>query len=105
MTGDEYRIALRPLSDAADPDLMDDVVIRDVSMFRAEQMDSNSWWVACYLAGTGGGARGVEEEVVFHFRWNRKEKNLEMRHNGHRIPGVVYEDDPIGVDPDQMEMF
>jgi len=98
-----YRIALRRHDDA-DPDLMDDVVINDVSMVRAEQMDHNSWWVCCYMAGLVD-ENGLEEEVVFHFTWNRKTRNLEMRHNGHRIPGVAYEDDPPTVDPDQMEMF
>lgn len=50
---DEYRIALRPDVDGEDPlnprTLMDDIVVRDVAMFRAEQMDVHSWWVCCYL--------------------------------------------------------
>jgi len=92
-----YRVALRP-HDGGDPDLMDDVVIHDVSMFRAEQMDNNSWWVCCWLAG-------VDEQVHFSFTYNRQTRNLEMRHDGHRIRGVVYEDDPPTVDSDQLEMF
>lgn len=49
--GKEYRIALRPDERGNDdPDaLMDDIFVRDVTMFRAEQMDANAWWVACYL--------------------------------------------------------
>lgn len=52
---DDYRIALRPDDRTADPlgngVLMDDIVVRDVEMFRAEQMDDDTWWVCCYLAG------------------------------------------------------
>jgi hypothetical protein len=50
---DAYRIALRPDVDGEDPyspdTLMDDIVVRDVKMFRAEQMDTHEWWVCCYL--------------------------------------------------------
>jgi hypothetical protein len=48
----DYRIALRP-DDPAVPDRMDDIVVKDVKMFRAEQMDSGSWWVCCYLDDAG----------------------------------------------------
>jgi hypothetical protein len=51
--GDAYRIALRPDVDGEDPyspdTLMDDIVVKDVKMFRAEQMDTHEWWVCCYL--------------------------------------------------------
>lgn len=30
---------------------LDDVVVRDVSMFRAERMNADTWWVCCYLDG------------------------------------------------------
>jgi hypothetical protein len=47
-----YRIALRP-DDDAEPDRMDDIVVLDVKMFRAEQMDAGEWWVCLYLDDTG----------------------------------------------------
>jgi hypothetical protein len=41
-----YRIALRH------DDLgLDDVVVKDVSMFRMERMDDDHVWLACYLTG------------------------------------------------------
>lgn len=50
-----YRIALRPDGEGEDPmdpeTLLDDIVVRDVSMFRAEQMEPGRWWVCCYLSG------------------------------------------------------
>lgn len=42
-----YRIALRP-DDNGD---LDDVVVKDVEMFRAEIMDNRSLWMCCYLEG------------------------------------------------------
>lgn len=51
--GEPYRIALRPDIKTEDPldakTLLDDIVVNDVPMFRAEQMDRNVWWVCCYL--------------------------------------------------------
>lgn len=48
-----YRLALRPDESGADPmksdTLLDDIVVNNVTCFRAEQMDRNVWWVACYL--------------------------------------------------------
>lgn len=58
MRNADYRIALRP-DDEADPELMDDIVVRDVKMFRAEQMSPGHWWVACYLDDEG------REQLVF----------------------------------------
>lgn len=53
---DEYRIALRPDEKGADPldprTLMDDIVVKNVSMFHAEQMSADMWWVCCYLDGS-----------------------------------------------------
>lgn len=48
-----YRIALRPDEEGADPfheaTLLDDIVVQHPTLFRAEQMDCDSWSVACYL--------------------------------------------------------
>lgn len=38
-------IALRPNQTGQ----LDDVVVEQVEMFRAEQMDTNLWWLCCYL--------------------------------------------------------
>lgn len=52
-SGRDYRIALRPDERAADPmsssTLLDDIVVSNVAMFRAEQMSRDRWWVCCYL--------------------------------------------------------
>lgn len=51
--GLDARIALRPDERGADPMLVetlcDDIVVRTVPLFRAEQMTDTNWWVACYL--------------------------------------------------------
>lgn len=49
-------IALRP--DHEFPDELDDIVVENVKVFRAEAMDHNIWWMACYFANG--------EELVFH---------------------------------------
>ncbi len=51
MTSDptQPRMALRPLAAGG----LDDVVVRDVSMFRAELLNETTLWLACYLPGTG----------------------------------------------------
>lgn len=41
----DYRIALRPDGNG----MTDDVVVRDVKMFRAEMMDDGALWMCCYL--------------------------------------------------------
>jgi hypothetical protein len=41
-------MALRP--DSEFPDEMDDIVVKDVTMFRAEAMSDDHWWMACYFA-------------------------------------------------------
>lgn len=41
-------MALRP--DDRFPDEMDDIVVKDVTMFRAEAMSDTGWWMACYFA-------------------------------------------------------
>lgn len=40
-------MALRP--DHEFPDELDDVVVKNVRMFRAEAMSPTSWWMACYF--------------------------------------------------------
>ena len=40
----DYRIALRP-----DDWGLDDVVVKDVSMFRMERMDIDNFWLCCYF--------------------------------------------------------
>lgn len=45
----DERMALRTTDDG----LLDDVVVRQVSMFRAEMLDSDRLWLCCYLPGTG----------------------------------------------------
>lgn len=47
--GPDYRIALRLDGDG----MLDDVVVGDVSLFRAEMMDEQTLWMCCYLPGTG----------------------------------------------------
>ncbi len=44
----EQRVELR-----GPEDRRDDVVVQDVSMFRAEMMDPKPLWLACYLRGSG----------------------------------------------------
>ena len=41
------RMALRPYRD--DPDRLDDVVVENVRMFRAEMMSDGQLWMACYF--------------------------------------------------------
>ena len=54
------RIALR----RDDDDLLDDVVVRQVSMFRAEMLDSDHLWLCCYLPGTGVPSDRVDFDVT-----------------------------------------
>ena len=44
-----FRLALRSPVDG----FLDDVVVNDVSMFRAEMLSETHLWLACYLPGTG----------------------------------------------------
>lgn len=53
-----YRVALRPYRNLTtldgkthEPDDLDDIVVSDVSMFRAEMMDHKTLWMCCYLPG------------------------------------------------------
>ncbi|HEY7192944.1 MAG TPA: hypothetical protein VH439_04310 [Gemmatimonadales bacterium] len=66
MTTDD-RMALR----RAGAGSLDDVFVKDVSMFRAEMLDSDHLWLCCYLPGTGLDGDRVTFEVVA--RGNRLE--------------------------------
>lgn len=52
-------MALRPLTTGG----LDDVVVEDVSTFRAELLDEATLWLACYLPGTGVEGDRVTFEV------------------------------------------
>ena len=81
-----YDIALRP-DDPADPDLMDDIVVNNVVMFRAEQMDRDSWWVSCTLRDG--------EELVFDVRAKAKPTRIEWRVQDRPFGShFIYEDGP-----------
>jgi hypothetical protein len=56
----DERMALRH----DDDDLLDDVVVRRVSMFRAEMLDSDHLWLCCYLPGTGVDSDRVAFDVT-----------------------------------------
>lgn len=60
------RMALRP--DPERPNELDDIVVHDVTMFRAEANDYGSWWMACSFANG--------EEVRFHVGIASKPKRL-----------------------------
>jgi hypothetical protein len=59
-------MALRP--DHRFPDEMDDIVVKDVTMFRAEAMDDDVWWMACYFANG--------EQVTFNVGLASKPKRV-----------------------------
>ena len=56
---EQHRLALRSLTTGG----LDDVVVEDVSMFRAERLDEVTLWLACYLPGTGVEGDRVTFEV------------------------------------------
>lgn len=66
----DYRIALRPDLDRGDPmehdTLLDDIVVKDVPMFRAEDMGDH-WWVCCYL-----GDDGTHDRICWSVRARKK---------------------------------
>ena len=51
------------LRTANNPSLLDDVFVKDVSMFRAEMLDKGHLWLCCYLPGTGIDGDRVTFEV------------------------------------------
>lgn len=68
-TADDPRLALR--ADTAGG--LDDVVVRNVEMFRAEVLSENVLWLCCYLPGTGVERDRIAFEVTadagrLHFR-------------------------------------
>lgn len=68
----DYRIAIRP-HDGYDPTddaaLLDDIVVKQVPMFRAEQMDERTFWVACYL----------DEDAGDRICWNVQARSKPLR--------------------------
>ena len=84
----KYRIALRPDEQGAKVDestLLDDIVVNDVPMFRAEQMTRSSWWVACYLNGN--------DRICWNVQARGKPLRLEWTVSEWPEEPVVYEDD------------
>ena len=80
---EDYDIALRP--DELHPDEMDDIVVRNVSLFRAEAMSDKSWWMSCFLADG--------QEVVFWI--TIKKKRIVVLCTDQPGHGYVYEDDEM----------
>lgn len=78
-----YRVALRP----DDSDALDDVVVCDVSMFRAELMSDRDMWLCCYLPGTGT----EHDRVAFAVRAVGKHARLEFSVTEHPFGDVSYE--------------
>lgn len=90
----DYRIALRPDDRDADPlghgVLMDDIVVRNVSMFRAEQMGVDHWWVCCYLDD-------LDERICWSVRASARPKRLNWITT--ELPDdVTYEHEPRPVE-------
>ncbi len=88
----EYRIALRPDEHGADPlsieTLLDDIVVNNVPMFRAEQMSLKNWWVACYLDGN------ADQQITWSVTARSKPLRLEWVTTD--FPDVVYEHEVKG---------
>jgi hypothetical protein len=64
-------MALRPEVDGAEVTcgtLMDDIVVEDVTTFRAEAMDTDSFWVCCYLKNG--------ERITWHVNAHARPKRL-----------------------------
>jgi hypothetical protein len=72
----DYQIALR-----SDELGLDDVVVKDVAMFRMERMDDDYVWFACYL--TDG------QEIVFDLWLDKSIIKYKAREP---LPAVVYEE-------------
>lgn len=82
-----YRIALRPDDGDGDPfktsTLMDDIVVKDVSMFRAEQMGDGEWFACCYLAGS-------DDRIAWWISAKCRPRRIEWVTT--EFPDVAYED-------------
>jgi hypothetical protein len=77
------QLALRRRADGS----LDDVVVRDVQMFRAEMLDDGRLWLCCYLPGTGVDQDRIAFEVVA--RGDRIELKVTESPAGHAsIEGV-----------------
>ena len=62
-------------------DALDDVVVRDVSMFRAEVLSPGLLWLCCYLSSPDGEEQRVTFEV--HARGKRLDfQAVETPHEG-----------------------
>lgn len=88
--GDDYRIALRPDDRDADPmdprTLLDDIVVMRPAMFRAEQMDPSTWWVACYLD------ENTDDRICWTVTAHARPKHIEW--TGYEYPdAAIYEHD------------
>lgn len=86
-----YRIALRPDDN---PRFLDDVVVKGVSMFRAEMMDDTGMWMCCYLDGS-------DERVTFYVRATRRRgRRLALEFTVTEQPGecdgISYEEGSVG---------
>lgn len=87
---DDYRIALRPDDRNADPmdprTMLDDIVVMRPAMFRAEQMDPSTWWVACYLD------ENTDDRICWTVTAHARPKHLSW--TGYEYPDtVIYEHD------------
>ena len=56
------RIAIRPDDDGS----VDDVVIRDVSMFRLERLGDHLWWMRCHLDGDDYIEFNIDDDGCLH---------------------------------------
>lgn len=83
-----YDIALRP-DDPAEPRRMDDIVVRNVAMFRAEQMDKNWWWVSCIFADEDG---NLKDELVFDVYARSKPTRIDWMLRDRPQGEFIYED-------------
>ena len=94
--GTDYRIALRPDDRNADPmdpaTLLDDIVVMRPAMFRAEQMDPSTWWVACYLD------ENTDDRICWTVTAHARPKHLAW--TGYEYPeAAIYEHDLKQVSP------
>ena len=84
-----YRVALRESS----ANELDDVVVRDVSMFRAERLNDKALWLACYLPGKTGGDDGDDgNRITFIVTATRS--RLEFQVHETPEPPVTFEPQP-----------
>lgn len=75
-----YRIALRD----DDRGALDDVVVCDVSMFRAEMMDNKTLWMCCYFPDS-------EQRVTFWVRSRRGHLDFDVTEQPFESEHFTYE--------------